>query len=189
MILVCNGMPCAVFDGVLSQEEAIQIDNIISNVALIEDKSILGSAINSLGQTKRNKGAWIDNFKPTNSYGFPTDFINRVLDNANKECPNWVWRYGFHSEHIPCLVSYYEDGDGYPQHYDMAKLTLLLWLHRGDKKHFSGGDLILEDGQKIEFKNNRVILFPSVLEHSVTEVKMNNAEKEFGRYVITGFFQ
>lgn len=185
MILLANGMPCAVFDGVLSQKEADRFQEVISS-SMLKNGEELGSAISAEGKLKKNKGFWLGNFVPDNQFNLPVDFINRVVTNAKKECPNWIWRYCDTAGEINCLVSYYENGDHYPEHFDLSKMTILLWLNRGDQA-FTGGDLVLEDGQVIEYKNNRAVLFPSVLRHAVTEVKMESKEG-YGRYCITGFF-
>lgn len=185
-ILYCNDMPCIVFDGVLSDEEASIFGQIIDSQELVSGDA-LGSAIDAEGNTKTNKGVWLGEFSPNNTFDLPTKFIGRLLNNAIEYCPHWVWRYALNSSHVSCLASYYEEGDEYPQHFDLSKVTMLLWLHKGAVPEFIGGDLVLEDGQVIAFKNNRAVLFPSVLEHSVTKVRMKFGETS-GRYCFTGFF-
>jgi len=85
------------------------------------------------------------------------------------------------------LINYYENSDYYLEHPDDAILTILYWIYREPKK-FQGGDLFLED-QKIELKNNRIIIFPSHIKHSVTEVKMKEEDmgKKLGRFCISQF--
>ena len=89
------------------------------------------------------------------------------------------------------FVSYYEKGDYYNAHIDVAAFSVLLWFYKKPKK-FTGGDLILNDTkEKIECKHNRLIIFPSWYYHSVTPIHFKNKPKElgWGRYTLTSFYQ
>lgn len=87
------------------------------------------------------------------------------------------------------LLSYYENGDFYISHKDLAQFTALTWIYK-EPKMFSGGEFSFpEDDIQIETKNNRVVLFPSWVAHEVTEVAMKQ-DFEYscnGRYCITQF--
>jgi len=87
------------------------------------------------------------------------------------------------------LLSYYEDGDDYKQHFDNVFITVLIWFYR-EPKLFEGGDFIFNDSnEKIECKHNRLIAYPGYYYHSVEPVKMKTEEKfKYGRYTITHFF-
>lgn len=87
------------------------------------------------------------------------------------------------------MISYYENSDYYKKHLDISMFTVLIWVNK-EKKRFKGGDLILPDLKKtIEYKNNRLVLFPSFVYHEVTQVKTENKiKKGYGRYTITHFF-
>ncbi len=88
------------------------------------------------------------------------------------------------------LISYYEDNDFYASHVDYSMFTCLIWLHK-DSKSFQGGDLIFEQLNKtVEFKDNRLLLFPSWYYHGVTPVSMDEDKKNknLGRYTITHFY-
>jgi len=87
------------------------------------------------------------------------------------------------------LLSYYENGDYYQSHKDLAQFTALTWIYK-EPKMFSGGEFSFpEDDIHLETKNNRMILFPSWVSHKVSEVIMEQ-DVEFssnGRYCITQF--
>ena len=87
------------------------------------------------------------------------------------------------------MIAYYENSDYYQPHTDSAKYSILIWINKEPKK-FTGGDLILPDfKQKIECKNNRLVLFPGYLYHQVTEIKMKGKHKiGDGRWCIVHFF-
>lgn len=84
------------------------------------------------------------------------------------------------------LVQYYEDADYYDFHTDASTLTAITWFYKEPKK-FDGGDLIFEDNSVIRCLANRIVIFPSVLYHSVAKVSMNleDRDKKLGRYSIT----
>ena len=89
------------------------------------------------------------------------------------------------------FVSYYENGDYYKPHHDVANFSSILYYWRGEK-NFTGGELFFPELEmKIEMKKNRMVLFPSWLLHEVSEVKMNdnvNLLELAGRFSITYFF-
>ena len=88
------------------------------------------------------------------------------------------------------MIAYYEDTQYYEPHTDTCKYSILIWINKEPKK-FTGGDLILPDLKtKIECKNNRLVLFPGMMFHEVTEVKMKGKYKlGDGRYCIVHFFE
>ena len=88
------------------------------------------------------------------------------------------------------MIAYYEDTQYYEPHTDTSKYSVLIWINKEPKK-FTGGDLILPDLKtKIECKNNRLVLFPGMVFHEVTEVKMKDKHKlGDGRYCIIHFFE
>ena len=86
------------------------------------------------------------------------------------------------------FVSYYENNDEYDYHFDTSMFSMLIWLYKTPKK-FKGGEFSFKkENRKIELKNNRMILFPSYLEHKVTKLNMKNSGDNNGRYTITHFF-
>tara|TARA_R110000787_G_scaffold89528_1_gene189438 strand:- start:1081 stop:1662 length:582 start_codon:yes stop_codon:yes gene_type:complete len=108
-------------------------------------------------------------------------------DHITKTCK--IYR-GFKNTNTDAsMIAYYENSQYYEPHTDSAKYSILIWINKEPKK-FTGGDLILPDlKQKIECKNNRLVLFPGYLYHEVTEVKMKGKYKiGDGRWCIVHFF-
>lgn len=86
-------------------------------------------------------------------------------------------------------VGYYENNDEYGLHFDSATVTSLTWLYR-EPKRFIGGDLFLgHEKIKIDCVNNRTLIFPSMIRHSVNRIQMKeeHQNKRLGRYVISQF--
>lgn len=85
-------------------------------------------------------------------------------------------------------LQYYENDDGYKSHKDVSIFTNSLILYK-DPKNFEGGDLVFDeyDNYTIPCETNKMIMFPSVLNHAVTPIKMLTDEPMTGRYSITTF--
>jgi len=115
---------------------------------------------------------------------FDKDFLQKCQDQ------NFIFKYLMQANADFTLLSYYEDGALYEAHHDKCVITALSWLYK-EPRQFTGGDLnFVDHNYKIPIKNNRVLIFPGVAEHSVDPVKMNPGiapMSGFGRYVITNF--
>lgn len=86
------------------------------------------------------------------------------------------------------IVNYYDKDEVYETHVDVFHFTILIYLNK-EPKLFTGGDLELPELNKtIEYKNNRLIAFPSWYKHKSTQLKSNNVLNGYGKYSITHFF-
>jgi predicted 2-oxoglutarate/Fe(II)-dependent dioxygenase YbiX len=96
-----------------------------------------------------------------------------------------------HTNDDTTLISYYDNGGYYKSHQDSALYTAITWFFKEPKK-FNGGDFYFSNyNHKIKLKNNKTILFPSVITHSVDEIVMNNESDVgcgYGRYAVSQFF-
>ena len=118
--------------------------------------------------------------------------VNRKLFDDDckilRQHPHWFFQnVVFNNDYTQ--VGYYEDNDEYGQHWDWATTTSLTWLYR-EPKRFIGGDLFLGyEKIKVECINNRTLIFPSMIRHSVNKIQMQSEHqnKRLGRYVISQF--
>ena len=87
------------------------------------------------------------------------------------------------------LVSYYEEGDYYKYHKDASVVSAITWFYK-NPKNFSGGELKFSDlNIKVPCEDNSMVIFPGMVSHEVTEVKMlDKTIKKSGRFSITQFF-
>ena len=88
-------------------------------------------------------------------------------------------------------LSYYENGQRYLPHRDRYTVTSLWWTCKNPKK-FEGGDFIFSDyGETVEFKDNRMIIFPSCITHEVTPVTIeeNDHDQKNGRICLSQFLR
>lgn len=86
------------------------------------------------------------------------------------------------------LISYYENAGFYKSHSDTAVVTALTWFFK-EPRMFEGGDLVFtKSEEKIEVKNNTLIMFPSHFKHQVTAIKMDGEPfSGNGRYCMSQF--
>jgi len=93
------------------------------------------------------------------------------------------------TNYCSAFCSYYEKDDHYDEHFDTNLFTCLIWFYKEPKK-FEGGDFYLtEINDKIECKQNRMLLFPGYALHKVSPIKLKTNKKgNFGRYTITHFY-
>jgi Rps23 Pro-64 3,4-dihydroxylase Tpa1-like proline 4-hydroxylase len=166
----------------------------ILNDRIISGPEVTGSATDDENNfLKKNKGIFLDElYSDRNTSNILTlnrkVFIN--LAHISNQSNFWLFKKSLISANWDTtLISYYENSDHYKKHSDISEFTCLTWFFKKPKK-FSGGDLIFPDFNfKIEVEDNSFILFPSGIEHEVSEVKMNpeNMGKKMGRVCMSQF--
>jgi Rps23 Pro-64 3,4-dihydroxylase Tpa1-like proline 4-hydroxylase len=140
---------------------------------------------------KKNRGVFLDmvyhnrsfsKILKTNRKIFSKDFVEKLIDNYK------IFRYILYSIKDTTLIQYYENSDYYDSHYDKATLTAITWFYKKPKA-FIGGELGFENDLKIDCCDNRMVIFPSILEHSVQEIQLEQSfsNKNYGRYSVTQF--
>lgn len=148
-----------------------------------------GSARNPDGTPKKNnKGVFLDGVYADRSYSSILS-LNRKIYGIQLDQPSVMLNFLKHSNHDTTLVSYYENSSYYKSHKDSSVITVLTYLYK-EPKAFTGGDLILSEyGYAFEPWNNRTYIIPGVVDHEVTEIKMNPEDcgKGLGRYCISNF--
>ena len=89
------------------------------------------------------------------------------------------------------LLSYYGHKDCYPDHSDTSFVTFLYWYAKDESK-FQSEFLIGENKDvSIEFKSNKLVIFPSWLPHEVPPLEgptKEEWEQGYGRWCWSTFF-
>lgn len=137
---------------------------------------------------KKNTGVFLDDVYTNRNFSNILKFNRKIYDVKLTE-PSVVLNFLQTSNHDTTLISYYENESHYKSHKDQSILTAVTYLHK-EPKVFDGGDLVLTDyGIAFEPWFNRTYIIPGVVEHEVTEVKMNSEDcgKGLGRYCISNF--
>jgi len=87
------------------------------------------------------------------------------------------------------FISYYDKAKYYKPHCDSVQFSCLIWMFKEPKQFFGGNLKLPAANATIECVNNRMLMFPSYLQHEVTEIKSNDKIKMgYGRYCITHFY-
>jgi len=87
------------------------------------------------------------------------------------------------------FIGYYDKGKYYKPHHDGTQFTCLIWLYKQPKRFFGGNTRIVPIDATIECISNRMLLFPSYLQHEVTKVSSkDDIPFGYGRYGITHFY-
>lgn len=104
------------------------------------------------------------------------------------ETEDFAYIHSLYTKTGSVLLSAYADGDYYGSHIDVdmgSIITAVLMLNL-DEQRFSGGDLIIGP-DTYPFKNNRLIVFPSCVEHEVTKIKLDSNKYEKLRFSLQYF--
>jgi hypothetical protein len=148
--------------------------------------------INTEEPLKKNKGVFLSNvFVNKEHSNILTESSINIFDgrmNDRLKPLHTFFRYFENIKNYSTLISYYEQNDYYKSHMDNAIITAITWFYK-QPKAFTGGNLTVEEQLKIECKNNRFVIFPSILFHSVDALSMNPniTDDHFGRFAITHF--
>jgi hypothetical protein len=142
---------------------------------------------------KKNNVIFLDNLYQKNETSSILNSFEKIYHNDVTDIIDDLpheFKYFKFVGHDRTFISYYEDTDYYKPHVDQSILTCLYWCNKTPKS-FEGGNLILgNERTEIEYKNNRLVIFPSHNLHSVNEIKMTQNNEPFsgyGRYTITKF--
>ena len=130
-------------------------------------------------------------------FRYMSSILNSMYKLQDVKLKNYIWnnmRPGPFNQYQgtnydSTLISYYHNGDYYKPHFDSFQFTTLIWFYK-EPKAWEGGEFHFTDAKiKIPCVHNRMIMFPSFLNHAVTPLEF---EKEqplgYGRYTITHFF-
>ncbi len=147
-----------------------------------------GSAKHNGEILKKNTGLYLDDlYRSRNISNILTVnknlFSPHILEEFSSLC--FLYENIKHTNEDTTLISYYDNGGYYKPHQDHALYSAVTWFFKEPKK-FNGGDFYFTDyNLKIEVKNNKTVLFPSIIYHSVDEISMDsNSFPGCGRYVM-----
>jgi hypothetical protein len=139
--------------------------------------------------SKQNVGIFLDSvYSKRETSNILTEnrkiFSNKLVDELVNH--HIIFRYLRTSNIDTTVIQYYENSCYYKEHIDHCAITAVCWFYKLPKL-FTGGELTFENGLSIDCLYNRIVVFPSVLAHSVEQVFVDTKliGKNFGRYSIT----
>jgi len=191
--VVSDDPPILCVDGIYTPlEEELIKQELTFLYSKLKNAKETGAADDGSDVLKTNKrGRWLDDFyQDRESSDILT--LNRKVTKVfqSKKGDSWIWDNPT-TDYITdsTLISYYGDGAVYDVHNDASFVTAITWFHF-EEINFNGGDLVFPQlNIKIEYENNRTVLFPGIVLHEVTPISLVNKDKRMGgRFAITQFF-
>jgi hypothetical protein len=191
-------LPIVVVDKFFSEEESQQMLNELNFLNSRPEKLFgvesTGSAFETLENgekkfIKKNRGVFLDDVYSNRNFSdilninrklFDSEFVGKLIQK------HYFFRYIKECNFDRTLIQYYENSDYYDFHIDTVTITAITWFYNKPKR-FTGGDILFKNGLTVECGYNRTLIFPSILEHSVSQINLDSNEKNSGRYSITQF--
>jgi Rps23 Pro-64 3,4-dihydroxylase Tpa1-like proline 4-hydroxylase len=139
---------------------------------------------------KNSLGIFLDNFYAERKSSDILELSKKIFCKEILEiCSSMdlIMQYFSRTNADSTLVNYYGDGEYYKAHADSSVISCITVIHE-TPKNYSGGELIFpEYDYTLDIQNNQTIIFPSILLHEVSTVKLKNADEYSGRFSITKF--
>ena len=187
-------VPYAIVRNFYNEQEVSEIWKeleFLTNSETLLPPAATGTATSDGIPKKKNNAIFLDNVYTNRNTSYILKHNRKIWDKTLIDTlfsKNIIFKYLPDCNQDGCLVSYYEDSDYYNWHHDTAIFTFLVHFYK-EPKQFTGGEFILHPDKIIENESNRLIVFPSFHDHSVTEINMKSKENfsGYGRYTITQF--
>jgi hypothetical protein len=157
----------------------------LQNKALTVEE--IGSAKRDNKYLKNNKSVWVYDYFHNNPNESPNDLtLYRKIFSSTVY--NELEKHSIHFSHIRrstgdgLLINYYHDGGEYLPHTDESVFTCLTMFEIGK---IEGGNLRFPDfNEVVEFKENRMVVFPGCLSH---HAEKTHCEKDSYRVTLANF--
>jgi predicted 2-oxoglutarate/Fe(II)-dependent dioxygenase YbiX len=137
---------------------------------------------------KKNLGVFLPDLYKVQTVSSIFRFNRKIFnqDNANKiKSFHPVFGYFPVTTCDSTLIQFYKNGDCYKPHHDTCIYTLIVAFYKTPKL-YSGGILKFAD-YEVDLNHNQAILFPSFVEHEVTEIVSNQDNLLDNRISISTF--
>jgi hypothetical protein len=115
-----------------------------------------------------------------------SDEVKKILLEANDS----LFTNMLYTDSSQMLMSKYTHEDHYSWHRDYNPTATMNYMFAKDPSKFTGGDFVFGDWETkqplktIEFKNNRLVIFPSRVYHCVTPVVKKDRNPEYDRFTV-----
>lgn len=190
--LIKEPFPHIILENVFNERELTEIWNELIFLApkmRPPEADLTGTAKNNRNiPLKRGHGLMIDNFfsNPQDS-----DIMLHFKKIMSTDIGTNAKQLGMYFDlfrkirHGTTLVQMYRNGDYYLPHDDYAIFSAVTLFYKSPKA-FVGGDLNFPEHNYIpSLKNNTTIIFPSMINHEVTELSSSSNKIEDARFTVT----
>jgi hypothetical protein len=148
------------------------------------------SATENGSSLKQGKGIFLEDVYKNRNLSYILRFNRKlwhptILHELEKISPWWKSIRLCNKDYT--LLNYYQNESFYKPHTDNSVITAISVLYK-DEKNFDGGDLIFSEyNLTIPKLSNSLIIFPSQVFHSVSDIQMKNEGNFGGRYSMAQF--
>lgn len=181
-------------DDVQMERAGTEIQFLYPRMKRVGEEGYIGGSAKDTGSgeyLKKNRGIFINNtYNPQNNISYLVEYIlqlctGKELNTAAEQLGYYFRLFGKVTRYY-FLLQYYDQGDDYKSHRDNSTFTSVLFLNK-EPKNFTGGDFYFEEyDYTISTENNKLIIFPSVIYHTVTPVNIINPDIPLGgRFSLT----
>jgi len=193
----CQELPIVIIDDFYNKEELHLIwgeIQFLSHVRKLKDPEFTGSGshLNDSGELeykKKNIGICLDHSYSDRNISDILTLNRKVFDKDFRfQLCNLhaIFRFINKTNRDITKIHYFSNEDCYLDHDDDSVISIVTYFHK-EPKAYSGGDLVFEEDVIVEPKNNRVVIFPSILRHAVTPVLLDSKVEFNGRYAMSQF--
>ena len=188
-------VPCLAIENTYSEDELQVIRNEISFIEPKigdEEKTNAAKEKTPYGEKrkKRGRGVFLDDVYTDRRYSSILNCSRKLFHTpefltcyAELAETNIYWKLWPHTNHDSTLLQCYGNGDYYEYHQDSSQFTIITVLNFNDA--YEGGELHLRLNREVynnKSAHNTTLIFPSVIDHTVTEVKIQNKIKDIFDY-------
>lgn len=186
--------PHLIIENIFTEEEYSMVWNelmFITPKMLSPEKTGAGQTLTG-DSAKRGKGIFLQHFfadrKMSDIYRISRKMFCDEIRNVSNALGLYFQQYN-KLVYDSVLLQLYYNGDYYKQHNDDSVFTAVILLHKTPKL-YTGGDLIFpQQNYNSNLMNNQAIIFPSIINHEVTEVKLQTNNYDDGRFTISQLCQ
>lgn len=157
------------FEAIAIRQECLDLQN-----ELKSPKEVFSATDNGI-PLKTSKGLFLHNFFKAELHSAILTFYRKLFcDDIYKEIEkeDVNFRHLRYSTKDTTLLNIYKNNEEYNAHTDNSVLTAITMFKIGE---FTGGELVFPDfDEVVEFKENRLVLFPGCLLHKANPIKSEN---------------
>ena len=145
---------------------------------------------------KLNKNLWLFQFFKANRLdkNMAATFEQQVwkdkMKNIFRETNDSLYQTLLYTDNSQLLLSSYEEGGHYAWHRDYNPTVTMNYMYAKEPLKFKGGDFVFGtwdekiETKRVEFKNNRLVIFPSRVWHMVEPVKDFKGDPTEARFTL-----
>ena len=182
--------PHFLIESFYTDKELISVHHELINLSnILQPPEKTGTAVDLDGTArKHNLGIFISAAYKINQASAIFNARQKLFDSITMQeisKADSIFSFFPHTNFDDTLVQFYKNGDYYKPHRDISLYSFITVFLIGQKKYLGGKLKFPEFDYEVDLQHNHSILFPSNMEHEVTEVNINSDNLLDNRISIT----